>query len=83
MAFGNDVRTVMTTSLPPGTLATTVQMAYSLAVVFTFPLQNFPSLEIVCDTVERMLGTKDETQRNIISSIVIIVLSIVAKGKQN
>lgn len=83
IAFGNDVRTVMTTSLPPGTLATTVQLAYSLAVVFTFPLQNFPSLEIVCDTVERMLGTKDETQRNIISSIVIIVLSIVAKGKQN
>ena len=55
MAIGDSVRTVMTTSLPPGTLATMIQLAYSLAVVFTFPLQNFPSLEIVCNSVEKMM----------------------------
>eukprot|EP00581_Thalassiosira_minuscula_P005844 CAMPEP_0183746776 /NCGR_PEP_ID=MMETSP0737-20130205/66929_1 /TAXON_ID=385413 /ORGANISM="Thalassiosira miniscula, Strain CCMP1093" /LENGTH=562 /DNA_ID=CAMNT_0025982481 /DNA_START=89 /DNA_END=1777 /DNA_ORIENTATION=+ len=86
MAFGEDVRTVMTTSLPPGTLASTVQLAYSLAVVFTFPLQNFPSLEIVCSTVEKVLSSKDDggsdsssnAQRNVISTLLVILLSIIA-----
>ena len=55
MAIGDGVRTVMTTSLPRGMLATMIQLAYSLAVVFTFPLQNFSSLEIVCASVEKML----------------------------
>jgi hypothetical protein len=35
MAIGDGVRTVMTTSLPQGMLATMIQLAYSLAVVFT------------------------------------------------
>jgi len=92
MAFGDNVRTVMTTSLPLGTMATTVQLAYSLAVVFTFPLQNFPSLEIVCATIERMLpssvsgkngkvvggGSSSSIQRNIISTLLVILLSMVA-----
>jgi proton-coupled amino acid transporter len=52
MAFGNDVDIVMTTSLPPGAfLATSVQLAYSVAVILTFPLQNFPSLEIACTAI--------------------------------
>jgi proton-coupled amino acid transporter len=55
VAFGDDVRTVLTTSLPPGTLATTVQLAYSIAVIFTFPLQNFPCLEIVTQSMSRPL----------------------------
>ncbi|KAL9185673.1 hypothetical protein ACHAXT_003450 [Thalassiosira profunda] len=86
MAFGNEVRTVMTTSLPPGTMATTVQLAYSLAVVFTFPLQNFPSLEIVCNLVEQMVGGGDKHdrdglgnwRRNAVASTLIVALSIVA-----
>ncbi|KAL7539182.1 hypothetical protein ACHAXR_011425 [Thalassiosira sp. AJA248-18] len=93
MAFGDNVRTVMTTSLPPGTMATTVQLAYSLAVVFTFPLQNFPSLEIVCVTVERILSSGDDKkkvrggggsssgssqQRNIISTLLVMALSLIA-----
>lgn len=87
MAFGNDVRTVMTTSLPPGTMATSIQLAYSLAVVFTFPLQNFPSLEIVCVAVGRMLsgdGKGDDRvgggnfQRNVISTLLVLLLSAVA-----
>jgi proton-coupled amino acid transporter len=42
MAFGHDVQTVLTTSLPANALATTVQLAYSVAVVFTFPCKTFP-----------------------------------------
>mmetsp|Transcript_19980 Transcript_19980/g.37587 ORF Transcript_19980/g.37587 Transcript_19980/m.37587 type:complete len:175 (+) Transcript_19980:279-803(+) len=100
MAFGNDVHTVMTTSLPSGTMASTVQLAYSLAVVFTFPLQNFPSLEIVCGAVERLMMSSSQTsvsssndvvdgddvinrtmstaKRNIISTLLVVCLSIVA-----
>ncbi|KAL7463688.1 hypothetical protein ACHAXS_004044 [Conticribra weissflogii] len=95
MAFGNGVRTVMTTSLPAGQLATSVQLAYSLAVVFTFPLQNFPSLEIVCRAVEKWLAKKGldggvhyggnctkskiiSQQRNIISTLLVICLSVIA-----
>jgi len=83
MSFGNDVRTVMTVSLPQVPLATTVQLAYSLAVVFTFPLQNFPALEIVCVAIERLLSSEkvsggSVTQRNMISSCLIVGLSIIA-----
>mmetsp|Transcript_3224 Transcript_3224/g.4637 ORF Transcript_3224/g.4637 Transcript_3224/m.4637 type:complete len:622 (+) Transcript_3224:288-2153(+) len=98
MAIGDSVRTVMTTSLPQGMLATMIQLAYSLAVVFTFPLQNFPSLEIVCASVEKMMpktGSDDvkhsaskmlkrsyseisDGKRNVISSMVVVSLSIVA-----
>lgn len=34
IAFGDEVQTALTTSLPNGVLATTVQLAYSLAVRF-------------------------------------------------
>jgi len=83
MSFGNDVRTVMTVSLPQVPLATTVQLAYSLAVVFTFPLQNFPALEIVCVAIERLLssgkvGGSSGIKRNMISSCLIVGLSIIA-----
>jgi proton-coupled amino acid transporter len=55
MSFGDGVFTVMTKSLPDTGLATTVQLAYSLAVMLTFPLQNFPSLEIACAAIESFL----------------------------
>mmetsp|Transcript_9228 Transcript_9228/g.15274 ORF Transcript_9228/g.15274 Transcript_9228/m.15274 type:complete len:652 (-) Transcript_9228:1303-3258(-) len=112
MAIGDTVRTVMTTSLPSGTLATMIQLAYSLAVVFTFPLQNFPSLEIVCNSVEKMMpryhsknsvkrndgnGSRPDKvkrnfsrsseisnkRRNIISSMVVVSLSIIAMCAMN
>lgn len=92
VAFGDDVRTVLTTSLPPGTLATTVQFAYSIAVIFTFPLQNFPCLEIATQSISRPLLRRRHhcgggagkkliqfwTQRNVISSILVILLAGVA-----
>lgn len=84
MAFGDDVRTVMTTSLPSGTLATTIQLAYSFAVIFTFPLQNFPSLEIACRSISSGLdascgkATSFLQQRNTIASFLVCVLAIIA-----
>jgi len=55
MSFGDGVETALTTSLPDTNIATTVQLAYSVAVMFTFPLQNFPSLEIACTAIESIL----------------------------
>ena len=83
MSFGDDVRTVMTTSLPSGGLATTVQLAYSIAVIFTFPLQNFPSLEIACRSIPSIMqkscfGATCLQQRNVISSFLVCILALVA-----
>jgi len=98
VAFGDDVETALTTSLPSGVLATTVQLAYSLAVIFTFPLQAYPALEIICRTIQPFLlptptipqtssssttttTTKNKlssTQRKVITSITVILLSILA-----
>mmetsp|Transcript_18014 Transcript_18014/g.44513 ORF Transcript_18014/g.44513 Transcript_18014/m.44513 type:complete len:153 (-) Transcript_18014:67-525(-) len=84
MAFGDDVRTVMTTSLPSGKLATTVQLAYSFAVIFTFPLQNFPSLEIACRSIASCLestcgeGSSFASQRNVIASLLVCLLGVIA-----
>jgi proton-coupled amino acid transporter len=92
MAFGNDVKTVLTTSLPVNALATTVQLAYSLAVVFTFPLQNFPALEIACRTIQSVLSPGEKgsgreqhfyTRRNVISSVLVALLAVVAVCTMN
>lgn len=46
----------MTLALPENnSLAETVQLAYSVAVMLTFPLQNFPSLEIACAAIDSIL----------------------------
>mmetsp|Transcript_5509 Transcript_5509/g.12448 ORF Transcript_5509/g.12448 Transcript_5509/m.12448 type:complete len:539 (+) Transcript_5509:287-1903(+) len=80
IGFGNDVRTVMTTSLPPSTVATTVQIAYSLAVLFTFPLQNFPSVEILNASFQELFDSKSgsASRRKVLTSIVLCVLAMVA-----
>ena len=82
MAFGDNVKTVLTTSLPSNILATTVQLAYSVAVIFTFPLQNFPSLEIVFNTIQKSLADNEKvpfwTRRNFITSFLVISLAVIA-----
>jgi len=85
-AFGDNVSTVLTTSLPEGILATMVQLAYSIAVVFTFPLQIFPALEIIVQACETYLQGDtdiavqlDSTRRLVVVTIVIIVLAIIAE----
>lgn len=88
MALGNDVRTVLTTSLPAGSAATTVQLAYSVAVIFTFPLQNYPALEIACRSVAAAIDkckacnhcstSSDDFQHKVISSVLVLLLAVVA-----
>jgi len=92
MSFGDDVNTVLTTSLPEGILATSVQLAYSLAVMFTFPFQHFPSLEISCRLVAMQIkstcgrwGLNNNNMllrwmvhRNVISSFLVCLLALVA-----
>ena len=84
MSFGDEVKTVMTTSLPEGPLATTVQLAYSFAVIFTFPLQNFPSLEIatrsIATSMDKTCGSTTSVlqQRNVIASMLVCLLALIA-----
>ena len=84
MSFGDGVSIVMTTSLPRGKIATTVQLAYSIAVIFTFPLQNFPSLEIATRSIATAMDstcgkpTKHLQNRNFIASAIVCVLALVA-----
>lgn len=77
------MKTVMTTSLPSGPLATTVQLAYSTAVIFTFPLQNFPSLEIATRSIASLMDstcgkrTAGLQNRSIIASFLVFLLALV------
>ena len=96
MAFGDTVHTVLTTSLPDTNLSTTVQLAYSVAVLFTFPLQNFPALEIMTRTIQAIrpcASTSRHKQqprsggkktcwksRNFLSACLVIGLALVAVG---
>jgi proton-coupled amino acid transporter len=65
-------------------MATTVQLAYSIAVIFTFPLQNFPSLEIATRSIATsMESTCGKTasclqHRNVIASLLVCLLALVA-----
>ena len=77
------MKIVMTTSLPSGFLASTVQLAYSTAVIFTFPLQNFPSLEIATHSLGAILDsncgkrTAHLQTRNIIATSLVFLLALV------
>lgn len=53
VAYGNDVETALTTSLPSGYISISVQVLYSVAVILTFPLQNFPALEISIKWIQK------------------------------
>jgi len=89
-SFGDDVNTDLTTSLPDGLIATTVQLAYSVAVLFTFPLQNFPALEILSraskPVFKRVLGGSGKVtskRRAAVSSLAIVLLSQAAVALTN
>jgi len=90
VSFGNDVNIVLKTSLPSGLFATSVQLAYSLAVILTFPLQSYPALEIAAKSISYALihehgWRKDScfTRRSVISSFLVIALAIVAVTAMN
>ena len=74
-AFGSTVRTALTASLPPGAYSTSVQFAYSIAIIFSFPLQNFPALEVVFHS---STGSLSGLERNIVASIITCFLGVVA-----
>lgn len=80
-SFGENVKTALTASLPEGAFATVVQFAYSIAVIFTFPLQAFPALEVVFHSSfskKTMATTKGVLQRNIIAAFITCLLGVVA-----
>lgn len=86
-AFGDTIQTALTASLN-GMLATSIQLAYSLAVIFTFPLQAFPAMEVVKQQVlgpEPQMNTSESPtfknyyrNRNILAAIVICGLGVLA-----
>ncbi|GKY97740.1 hypothetical protein MPSEU_000732200 [Mayamaea pseudoterrestris] len=79
--FGPQVQTVLTTSLPIGSQANTVQLAYSIAVIFTFPLQNFPALEITVRSIKAAMYSRNcsvRLHRNVLSSLLILLLAAIA-----
>ena len=75
-AFGDEIHTALTASLE-GTVATTVQFAYSVAVILTFPLQAFPAMEVFKNN---MLGpdNHEALPRNIMATLAIAVLGLIA-----
>jgi len=78
-AFGDGLRTALTASLPPGTLATTIQIAYSVAVIFTFPLQAFPAMEVACKALLPHHTSKDDMfRRNVVATVLTLLLGVIA-----
>jgi proton-coupled amino acid transporter len=83
-AFGDGVQTAMTASLK-GALATTVQLAYSFAVILTFPLQSFPAMQVAAKAIlgegTRQQGSAVATtnySRSVLSTVLILLLGLIA-----
>jgi solute carrier family 36 (proton-coupled amino acid transporter) len=70
--LGDGVSTALTTSLPSGWISSTVQMAYSIAVIFTFPLQGFPALAVSLSSVSS--HENNWFKRNLCASLIILGL---------
>lgn len=78
-SFGSSVQTALTASLPKGLLTTVVQLAYSVAVIFTFPLQAFPALEVVCQSIDTKVGQEAAIfKRNMKATVIILLLGVIA-----
>jgi len=82
-AFGQNIQTALTASLQ-GRLATIVQLAYSIAVILTFPLQAFPAMEVAIRMLNQVTGqdprggASEGWKRNIFSTSITIALGVVA-----
>mmetsp|Transcript_2004 Transcript_2004/g.2733 ORF Transcript_2004/g.2733 Transcript_2004/m.2733 type:complete len:153 (+) Transcript_2004:1630-2088(+) len=68
-------------------MATSVQLAYSVAVILTFPLQNFPALEIATQSIQytlynkyKWIKNKDSflLKRNVLTTWLVLALAVVA-----
>uniref|UniRef100_A0A7S3NFV1 Amino acid transporter transmembrane domain-containing protein n=1 Tax=Aureoumbra lagunensis TaxID=44058 RepID=A0A7S3NFV1_9STRA len=53
-AYGDQTQTVLTVNLPDGAWKTSVQLAYLIAVIFTFPLQLFPAIQIFRSVINKL-----------------------------
>ena len=87
-SFGDSVRTALTASLPKGGLSSLVQLAYSIAVILTFPLQAFPALEVVCHTTQAKTGKNKAVneiimKRNITATLIVCLLGVIAVMSTN
>jgi len=67
------VRTALTASLP-GAWGCLVQLAYSIAVVLTFPLQAFPAMQVTCQAVRMTEGWS----RRVLATVLVLLLGLVA-----
>ena len=82
-AFGSHIHTALTASLQ-GTLATIVQLAYSIAVVLTFPLQAFPAMEVALRVLYQITGQGDAAaqsdawQHNVFTTLIVLSLGMIA-----
>ena len=92
-AFGAGIHTALTASLH-GTLAVTVQLAYSIAVIFTFPLQAFPALEVAVKALLPPSGSSSSSsssqqerqskdakyvfRRNVVATLLTCLLGVIA-----
>ena len=63
-SFGEGLQTAMTASLPEGTFSTTVQFAYAIAVILTYPLQAFPAMEVTLRCLTSNSKVKGSISKN-------------------
>ena len=84
--FGKGLQTALTASLK-GSLASSVQLAYAVAVILTFPLQAFPAMEVTCKAVlgdqrttklKNAEGMDYSTKRQILATFVTCLLGLIA-----
>jgi len=67
-----------------GTLATIVQLAYSIAVILTFPLQAFPAMEVALRVLYQITGQGDAAshtdawRHNVFTTLIVLSLGMIA-----
>lgn len=83
-AFGKHIQTALTASLR-GSLATVVQLAYSVAVILTFPLQAFPAMEVAIRMLNkyipsnnRLVDASEGWRRNVFATVITLLLGVIA-----
>lgn len=76
--FGDGIRTALTASLTGG-MAAVVQLAYSITVIMTFPLQAFPAMQVAITAVlGKHKAARPSIERSLVASLIVIALGIVA-----
>ncbi|KAH8053016.1 amino acid transmembrane transporter [Aureococcus anophagefferens] len=74
----NWTETVLTVNLHPSPWKASVQLAYSLAVVFTFPLQLFPAIQILKSRRRQAAPRTTKLEGNVARFALVVALCLVA-----